>query len=108
MATGGMYMSSSIGMTISIAISSSVQLNTLRSFLTTDLRGFEHSAKVIAILGDDVLTRVMLMKYLLQIIEKVVSDVGVIAGLDGPVKKVVVAAYVKSLEYSHSKYSSQQ
>lgn len=108
MATGGMYMSSSIGMTISIAISSSVQLNTLHSFLTTHLRGFEHSAKVIAILGDDVLTRVMLMKYLLQIIEKVVSDVGVIAGLDGPVKKVVVGAYVESLEYSHSKYSSQQ
>ncbi len=42
----GMYMSTSIGMTISIAISASIQLNTLRSFLISNLSPYKHSAKV--------------------------------------------------------------
>jgi len=38
-----------------------------------------------------------------QIIEKVVSDVGAIPGLEEPLQKIVVGSFVESLEYSHSK-----
>ena len=34
---------------------------------------------------------------------RVLSDVGNIAKLDKPLRELVVAGYVKSLEYSHSK-----
>ena len=40
-----------------------------------------------------------------KVIDKVISDVGSIGGLDGPIRKVVVECYVRSLEYSHSKFS---
>lgn len=39
----------------------------------------------------------------MQIIEDVISNVGSIGKLDGPVREIVIGSYVKSLEYSHSK-----
>ncbi|KAF8849187.1 hypothetical protein BDZ45DRAFT_663492 [Acephala macrosclerotiorum] len=79
-ATGGLYLSGGVGMMVGVAGSSSVQLGALRSLLEKGLAGFENWK---------------------EILEKVVSDVGVIKGLEEGVRKVVVESYVKSLEYSH-------
>jgi hypothetical protein len=40
-----------------------------------------------------------------KVIDKVISDVGSIGRLDEQIRKVVVECYVRSLEYSHSKFS---
>lgn len=81
-ATGGLYLSGGVGMMVGVAGSSSVQLGTLRSLLEKGLARFDNGK---------------------EILERVVSDVGVIKGLEEGVRKVVVESYVKSLEYSHSK-----
>jgi MFS family permease len=79
-ATGGLYLSGSIGMMVGVAASSSVQLGTLRQLLLKGLSGFDN--------GKDIL-------------EEVISNVGSIKGLEDSVRKVVIESYVKSLEYSH-------
>ena len=78
--TGGMYLSSAIGMLVGLAVSSSVQVGTLRKILVKTLVG-PGSA---------------------EMIRKVTSNVSAIRDLDEGVREVVIAAYVKSLEYSHS------
>lgn len=70
-------------MLIGIASTSAVQLASLRLILEKGLGGTE---------GSKIL------------IEKVISDVSSIANLDEGLKKIVIDGYVKSLEYSHSKY----
>lgn len=40
----------------------------------------------------------------MQVINKVISDVGSIRGLDKAIQKVVIECYVQSLKYSHSKF----
>ncbi|CZR59006.1 related to multidrug resistance protein fnx1 [Phialocephala subalpina] len=79
-ATGGLYLSGSIGMMVGVAASSSVQLGTLRQLLLKGLSEFDN--------GKDIL-------------EEVISNVGSIKGLEDSVRKVVIESYVKSLEYSH-------
>ncbi|RFU32551.1 hypothetical protein B7463_g3771, partial [Scytalidium lignicola] len=79
MATSGMYLTTSIGMVTGIAVSSAVQQGGLRSLLLKALKGPESK----------------------KIIERVVSDVSSIPKLDSAVRKIVVASYVKSLEYTH-------
>lgn len=81
-ATGGMYLSTAVGMLFGLAVSSSVQVGTLRKLLGERLLG--PGSK--------------------EIIAKVTSNVSSIRDLEAGVKEVVLEAYVKSLEYSHSKY----
>lgn len=81
--TGGMYLSSAIGMLFGLAASSSVQIGTLRSLLHGSLVGP----------GSE------------EIIQRVTSNVSSIKDLDSDIKEIVLTAYVKSLEYSHSKFS---
>ncbi|KAH8594599.1 major facilitator superfamily domain-containing protein [Bisporella sp. PMI_857] len=78
-ATGGIYLSSAVGMLVGLAISSSVQMGTLRTILEERIIG-RGSRKII---------------------EKVISDVASIGELDEGIRNVVVQSYVKSLEYSH-------
>jgi hypothetical protein len=82
-ATSGGYLVSAIGMLIGIASASAVQLASLRLILENGLSGIE---------GSKIL------------IEKVISDVSSIANIEEGLKKIVIDGYVKSLEYSHSKY----
>lgn len=46
MATGGFYLSSSIGFVISLAVTSAVQMGTLNVLLEKGLEGLPHSKKV--------------------------------------------------------------
>lgn len=78
---GGMYLSSAIGMLFGLAVSSSVQVGTLRSLLQKNLVGPRS----------------------VEIIRRVTSNVSSIRDLDSGVREVVQGAYVKSLEYSHSR-----
>ncbi|KAN0092359.1 MFS general substrate transporter [Hyaloscypha variabilis] len=78
--TGGLYTASAIGMVVGIAASSTVQLGTLRSALEASLNGFSGAQ---------------------EIISEVISNVSSIAGLDEPVRTLVIGSYVKSLESSH-------
>lgn len=82
--TGGMYLASAIGMLVGLAVSSSVQVGTLRALLGSALVG-PGSA---------------------EIIRKVTSNVESIRELEKGVREVVLGAYVESLEYSHSKFYS--
>lgn len=77
--TGGMYLSSAIGMLVGLAASSSVQVGSLRALLGRTSVGPE-------------------------VIRKVTSNVSAIRELDAGVREVVIGAYIKSLEYSHSEY----
>jgi hypothetical protein len=82
MTAGGMYLSSSIGMLFGLAVSSSVQLASLRILLDKRLAGFQGRG---------------------EIIELVTSKVSAIWKLEKPVQDIVIESYVKSLEYSHGK-----
>jgi hypothetical protein len=82
-ATSGGYLVSAIGMLIGIASTSAVQLASLRLILEKGIGGVEGPK---------------------GLIEKVISDVSSIANLEEGLKKIVIEGYVKSLEYSHSKY----
>ena len=75
--TGGMYLSSAVGMLAGIAVSSSVQLSSLRTLL-----------------GKTAIDA--------RILEKVVSNISLIPQLEEGARKVVIESYVKSLEYAHS------
>jgi len=101
-ATGGLYLSIAIGMLTGLAISSSVQMSSLK-FLLGQKLNFEGAQKVrlsyINISGPNGIYQLKSW----QIIEKVVSDVGTIPGLEEPLQKIVVGSFVESLEYSHSK-----
>ncbi|KUJ20103.1 MFS general substrate transporter [Mollisia scopiformis] len=79
-ATGGLYLSGSIGMMVGVAGSSAVQLGTLRPLLERGLDGVEGGKRIL---------------------EEVMENVGSIKGLEEGVRRVVVEAYVKSLEYDH-------
>lgn len=81
--TGGLYLCGGMGMVIGVAGVSSVQLGTLRPLLEKGLENFENGR---------------------SILEHVISNVGSIEGLEDGVRRVVVEAYVKSLEYSHSEF----
>jgi hypothetical protein len=81
-ATGGMYLSSATGMLVGLAVSSSVQVGSLRAMLHERLVG-PGSA---------------------EIIEQVTSSVSSIRDLDLGIREIVLEAYVKSLENSHSKF----
>jgi hypothetical protein len=79
--TGGLYLCGGMGMVVGVAGVSSVQLGTLRPLLEKGLEGFVDGKRIL---------------------EEVISNVGSVEGLEEGVRKVVVEAYVKSLEYSHS------
>jgi MFS family permease len=81
MATSGMYLASTVGGVVGIAVSSAVQLGTLRTLLTRGLEDVSGSKRIM---------------------ENVISKVSSIAKLDEPVRRIVVESYVRSLEYSHS------
>ncbi|RFU23935.1 hypothetical protein B7463_g12403, partial [Scytalidium lignicola] len=80
MATSGMYLITSIGMVTGVAVSSAVQQGGLRSLLHKSLPGAGSQ----------------------KIIDRVVSDVSSIPKLDSAVREIVIASYIKSLEYSHT------
>ncbi|KAH8816386.1 major facilitator superfamily domain-containing protein [Xylogone sp. PMI_703] len=79
MATSGMYLITSIGMVTGIAVSSAVQQGGLRALLLRALHGPDSG----------------------KIIERVISDVSTLPKLDSTIREIVVASYVKSIEYSH-------
>lgn len=82
-ATGGLYLCGGIGLVMGVAGVSSVQLGTLRPLLEKGLEGFPNGR---------------------SILKQAISNVGSIEGLEEGARRVVVEAYVKSLEYSHSEY----
>lgn len=82
MATGGMYLATTVGSVVGIAVSSSVQVSALKALLVQALEGVPKSGKII---------------------EDVISSVSSIGKLDEHVRTIVVESYVKSLQYSHSK-----
>jgi len=43
------------------------------------------------------------LTYLLRIIQQILADVLYLKKLHGPLKEIVTASYIQSLEYSHSK-----
>ncbi len=75
-ATGGMYLLSSIGMILGLSLSSSLQRSMLRSLLA--VRGVKP-----------------------QVIQHVLDDVLYVRSLTGDLKEYVIEGYVESLEYSH-------
>jgi MFS family permease len=82
MVTGGMYLASAVGMVVGVAVGSSLQMSSLRVLLAEKVTGPEAS----------------------KIIEKVISKVSSIRGLEDEMRHIVVECYVKSLQYSHSKH----
>ena len=86
MATGGMCLSNTVGNVVGIAVSSAVQVGTLKRLLVKELEDVPGSRTIIT---------------------EVVSNVSSIRRLDEPIRRIVVESYVRSLEYSHSKFQLQ-
>ncbi|KAH7379780.1 major facilitator superfamily domain-containing protein [Cadophora sp. MPI-SDFR-AT-0126] len=80
-ATSGLYLCSGLGMVVGVAGASAVQIGSLRGLLVRALEGVPESG---------------------SIIEEVISNVSSIASLSPPIRKIVIASYVKSIENSHA------
>ncbi len=98
--TGGLYTASAIGMVVGIAVSSTVQLGSLRTALEASLGGLS---------GGRAVRNLVIFNFdrnctnLDQVINEAISNVASIAKLEEPIRKLVIGSYVKSLEASHSK-----
>ena len=83
-ACSGLYLSSSLGVLVSLALVSAVQQSSLRDGLQHRLADFPHGE---------------------EIIKKALADIGFVRSLTGEIRNQVNQVYVQSLEYCHCKSS---
>lgn len=99
----GIYLSVNIGGLVGTSLASNVLHTTLETGLYTGLKDIPNRQTVclnnlsaFKILADNDLS--------VQIIENALSDLDYVKGLNGPVRDIVIDAYVHSFEYTHCEH----
>ena len=101
-ASTGFYLAGNIGALIVPSAASNILYVTLRQGLKEALKGVEGQDEVGIAFRWGCIHGVWLI-VIFQIIEKAVSNLGYVNSLEGGLRDVVVACYIRSFEYTHCK-----
>jgi hypothetical protein len=102
-ASSGLYLSSNIGTVGGLSIAAALFQSTLRSSLRLALEGIDGREEV-WLYGLAVVYIVLII--FVQIMNKALTDIAYVQSLKGHIGALVVRVYVKCLEYTHGKTTS--